>query len=59
MTMIDAEFKSHIISEICEYAVANNIEPDIALFLISTDILEVLNLATFNGWKPKGGAQHD
>lgn len=51
--MIELAFKSHIISEICDYAVANDIEPDEALALIATDILGALELATFNDWKPK------
>ena len=54
--MIDLEFKSHIISEICDYAVANNIEPDEALALIANDILCALELATFNAWKPNNGS---
>lgn len=49
--MNDLEFRSHIISEICDHAVANNIEPDKYLEYIANNILDALEVATFNEWK--------
>ena len=51
--MIEVQFKSHIISEVCEYAIEHNIEPDAALALIANNILDMLEIATFNEWKHK------
>lgn len=49
--MSDTEFLTHLISEICTYAVKNDMEPDDALKTISENILMLLEISTFNGWK--------
>lgn len=51
--MNDTEFMSHIISEICNYAVANNMEPDDTLNTIADNIFCLLEISTFNNWKLK------
>ena len=51
--MSDTEFMSHIIAEICNYAVANGMEPDDALSTVADNILSLLEISTFNNWKPK------
>lgn len=54
--MSDTEFMTHIISEICTYAVEHKMEPDIALETIAENILELLEISTFNSWgKPQDG----
>ena len=49
--MNDADFISHIISEICDYAVANDMQPDDTLNTIADNILSLLEICTFNNWK--------
>lgn len=51
--MSDTEFMSHIIAEICNYAVANSMEADDALATVADNILSLLEISTFNNWKPK------
>lgn len=51
--MNDTEFMSRIIEEICNYAIANNIEPDDALNAIADNIFCLLEISTFNNWKLK------
>jgi hypothetical protein len=49
--MGDAEFLTHIIDEICNYAVRNGMEPDDTLHTIADNIKALLIISTFNGWK--------
>lgn len=51
--MSDAEFMSHIIAEICNYAVANGMEPDDTLGTVADNILAMLEISTFNNWTIK------
>ena len=48
--MSDTEFMSHIIAEICNYAVSNGMEPDDVLGTVADNILSLLEVSTFNGW---------
>lgn len=48
--MNDNEFLSHIISEICDYAVKNGMEPDDTLDAIANSIATLLKISTFNNW---------
>ena len=49
--MNDVEFLTYIISEICEYAVEQGMEPDDTLKTVSENILALLKISTFNNWK--------
>ncbi len=49
--MTQEEFMTHIISEICDYAVKNSMEPDDTLSTIADNIKVLLEISTFNGWK--------
>ena len=49
--MNDEEFLNHIICEICDYAVDNDMEPNDTLATIADNIKVILEIATFNGWK--------
>ena len=49
--MNDAEFLTHIISQICEYAIKNEMEPDDTLKAVAINIEMLLKISTFNGWK--------
>ena len=49
--MDDAEFMTHIIGEICDYAVRNGMEPDDTLHTIADNIKALLKISTFNNWK--------
>lgn len=48
--MTDAEFMTHIIQEICDYAVKNGMEPDDTLKTVADNIKALLEISTFNGW---------
>lgn len=48
--MNDNEFLSHIVSEICDYAVKNGMEPDDTLNTIANNIIMLLEISTFNNW---------
>lgn len=48
--MTDAEFMTHIIQEICDYAVKNEMEPDDTLKTVADNIKALLEISTFNGW---------
>lgn len=52
--MSDADFMSHIIIEICDFAVKNEMEPNDTLRTIADNIKALLNISTFNNWKPNG-----
>ena len=51
--MSDIEFMSHIIAEICNYAVANGMKADDTLATVADNILSLLEISTFNNWKLK------
>jgi len=51
--MNDAEFLTHIISQICEYAIKNEMEPDDTLKAVAINIEMLLKTCTFNSWKVK------
>lgn len=52
--MDDTEFMTHIIAEICNYAVTNGMEPDDTLGTVADNILSLLEISTFNNWAPEG-----
>ncbi len=49
--MNDTDFLTHIITEICNYAVDNDMAPDDTLSVIADNIKAILKISTFNGWK--------
>ncbi len=49
--MNDAEFLAHIVIEICNYAVENQMEPDDTLKTVAENILSILTISTYNNWK--------
>ena len=51
--MNDNEFLVKIIGDICNYAVAKGMEPDDTLNAVADNILSLLEISTFNNWKPK------
>lgn len=51
--MSDAEFLTHIICEICDYAVENHMEPNDTLRTVADNIKALLEVSTFNNWKAK------
>ncbi len=48
--MSEEEFMTHVITEICDYAVENSMEPDDTLSVIADNIKALLEISTFNGW---------
>ena len=48
--MTDAEFITKIISEICNYAVENEMEPDDTIRTMANNFLAILEISTFNNW---------
>ena len=48
--MNDEEFLTHIITEICNYAVDNDMEPNDTLSVIADNINALLEISSFNGW---------
>ena len=48
--MTDAEFIANIISEICNYAIENEMEPDDTVRTIANNLLAILEISTFNNW---------
>lgn len=51
--MSDAEFMTHIIVEICDYARKNEMEPDDTLRTVADNIKALLEISTFNHWEVK------
>lgn len=49
--MTEEEFMTHIISEICNFAIENQMEPDDTLSTIADNIKILIEISTFNGWK--------
>lgn len=48
--MSENEFMVKIIGDICNYAIANGMEPDNALSTVADNILSLLEISTFNNW---------
>ena len=48
--MTDMEFLTHIIGEICDYAVKNDMEPDDTLGAVADNIKALLEISSFNHW---------
>lgn len=55
--MSDTEFLTRIITEICDYAVKNDMEPNDTLSTVADNIKALLEISTFNGWKVKQDAE--
>ena len=51
MGMTQEEFMTHIITEICDYAIENDMEPDDTLSTVADNLKVILEISTFNGWK--------
>lgn len=49
--LTEEEFMTHIITEICDYAVKNNMEPDDTLSTVADNLKAILAISTFNGWQ--------
>jgi hypothetical protein len=49
--MTEEEFMTHIISEICNFAIENQMKPDDTLSTIADNIKALLEISTFNGWE--------
>ena len=49
--MNDTDFFTKLISEICNYAVKNGYEPDATLRAVAENILTLLEISTYNGWR--------
>ena len=47
----DIKFMNGIICEICDYAVENDIKPSETLRIICENILALLDISDFDGWK--------
>ena len=47
------EFMVKIIGDICNYAIVNGMEPDDTLSTVADNILFLLEISTFNNWKPE------
>lgn len=47
----DESFMAHLISEICDYAVRNKMEPNDTMRTICNNLLTILDISAFNGWK--------
>lgn len=50
--MADSEFMAHVVSEICDYAVQNEMETNDTIKTIAENLLFLLEIGTFNAWKP-------
>jgi hypothetical protein len=48
--MSDTDFLTHIIAEICNYAVKNDMAPDETLRTVADNILFLLEISSFNSW---------
>jgi hypothetical protein len=47
----DVKFMSHIIEEICDYAVDNNMNPNETMETIANNLLTILSISTFENWE--------
>ena len=50
----DAKFMSHIITEICDYAIDNNMSPNDTMEIIANNLLTILSISTFENWEKDG-----
>ena len=50
----DVKFMSHIIEEICDYAIDNNMNPNDTMKTIANNLLIILSISTFEEWKKDG-----
>lgn len=48
--MSQEDFMAHIIAEICDYSVVNNMEPDETILTIADNLKVLLDISTFNNW---------
>lgn len=48
--MNDIDFMAHVISEVCNYAVKNDMEPNETLRTVADNILALLEVGSFNRW---------
>lgn len=49
--MTEEEFLAHIISEICDFAVDNDMEPNDTLSTVADNIKAILEISNFNSWR--------
>jgi len=54
--MRDADFMTNIICSICNYAVANDMSPNETIKIVAENLLAILEISNFDGWK---GADDD
>ena len=57
--MNNNEFMAHIITEICNYAVKNKMEPNDTLRTIAANIETMLKIGSFNNWQPTNVAAQE
>lgn len=58
--MNDIDFMAHVISEVCNYALKNDLEPNETLRTIAENILALLEIGSFNRWgKDEEELTHD
>lgn len=51
--MTDVRFLTNIISQICDYAVEHDMDPDDTLKTVAANILQFTEVATCKGWGDK------
>jgi hypothetical protein len=51
--MSSYDFMTRIIEVICDFAVANDMNPDDTLNVVAHNILSILEICTFNNWGKK------
>lgn len=49
--MRDAEFMAHIIAQICDYAVANEMQPTDTVRTVGENLEAISEISNFDGWK--------
>lgn len=49
--MKDADFMTHIIKYICDYAIENGLDPNETLRIVAKSILVLLKIADFSEWR--------
>ena len=53
----DMDFLLTIITQICDYSVKNNMLPDETIKTISENMLSLLKISSFNGWRGEENAE--
>ena len=53
----DMDFLLAIITQICDYSVKNNMLPDETIKTISENMLSLLKISSFNGWRGEENAE--